>query len=116
MIVIIIVACERFEPTSHFISKLNIVVWVSVVLSRIVVDSDWRFDNMCSSHHQSQSEFYHISWLTNQVNNQSLAPSTDGRQHILTGKITTTQVSNKYVYFTFLQVKHTEWTSDVYTI
>ena len=40
MIVIIIVACERFEPMSHFISKLNIVVWVSVVLSRIVVDSD----------------------------------------------------------------------------
>ena len=116
MIVIIIVACERFEPSSHFISKLSVIFWVTVVLNRIVVDSDWHLDNMCSSHRQSQSEFYHVSWLTNQVNNQSLAPSTDGRQRTLTVKITTAQVSNKYFYFTFLQVKYTEWTSDVYTI
>ena len=116
MIVIIIVACERFEPRSHFISKLSMIVWVNVVLNRIVVDSDWHFDNMCSSYRQSQTEFYHISWLTNRVNNQSLAPSTDRRQHTLTVKTTTAQVSNKYVYFTFFQVKHTEWTRDVYTI
>ena len=28
----------------------------------VVVDSDWRFDNLCSSHLQSQSELYHVSW------------------------------------------------------
>ena len=36
---------------------------VSVVLNRtVVVDSDWRFDNLCGSHLQSQSELYHVSW------------------------------------------------------
>ena len=28
----------------------------------VVVDSDWRFDNLWGSHLQSQSELYHISW------------------------------------------------------
>ena len=41
-------------------------VWLSrvnVVLNRtVVVDSDWRFDNLCGSHLQSQSELYHVSW------------------------------------------------------
>ena len=33
--------CERFEPRSHFISKLSMIVRVNVVLNRtIVVDSD----------------------------------------------------------------------------
>ena len=36
---------------------------VNVVLNRtVVVDSDWRFDNLCGSHLQSQSELYHVSW------------------------------------------------------
>ena len=26
-----------------------------------VVDSDWRFDNLCGSHLQSQCELYHVS-------------------------------------------------------
>ena len=30
--------------------------WVSVVLNSTVADSDWRFDNLCGSHLQSQSE------------------------------------------------------------
>ena len=55
--------CERFEPRSHFKSRLSLLVQVNVVLNRtVVVDSDWRFDNLCSSHLQSQSELYHISW------------------------------------------------------
>ena len=41
-------------------------VWSSgrnVVLNRtVVVHSDWRFDNLCGSHLQSQSELYHVSW------------------------------------------------------
>ena len=46
--------CERFEPRSHFKSTLSLIVWVNVVLNRIVVvDSDWRFDNLCSSHLQN---------------------------------------------------------------
>ena len=33
------------------------------VLNRtVVVDSDWRFNNLCGSHLQSQSELYHVSW------------------------------------------------------
>ena len=34
------------------------IVWVSVVLNRTVVDSDWRFDNLCDSHLKSQSQLY----------------------------------------------------------
>ena len=30
--------------------------------SPIVVDSDWRFDNLYGSHLQSQNELYHVSW------------------------------------------------------
>ena len=55
--------CERFEPRSHFKSRLNLIVRVNVVLNRtVVVDSDWRFDNLCDSHLQSESELYHVSW------------------------------------------------------
>ena len=55
--------CERFEPRSHFKSRLSLIVLVNVVLNRtVVVESDWRFDNLCGSHLQSQSELYHISW------------------------------------------------------
>ena len=36
---------------------------MNVVLNRTgVVDSDWRFDNLCGSRLQSQSELYHVSW------------------------------------------------------
>ena len=28
----------------------------------VVVDSDWRFNNLWGSHLQSQSELYHVSW------------------------------------------------------
>ena len=43
--------------------RLSLIVRVNVVLNRtVVVDSDWRFDNLCGSHLQSQSELYHVSW------------------------------------------------------
>ena len=49
--------CERFEATSHFKSRLSLIVRVNVVLNRtVVVDSDRRLDNMCGSHLQSQRE------------------------------------------------------------
>ena len=41
--------CERFEPRSHFISKLSMIVQVNLVPNRTAVDSDWRFDNLYSS-------------------------------------------------------------------
>ena len=54
--------CERFEPRSHFKSRLSLIVRVNVVLNRtVVVDSDCRFDNLCDSHLQSQSELYQVS-------------------------------------------------------
>ena len=38
--------CERFEPRSHFKSRLSLIVRVNVVLNRTaVVDSDRRFYN-----------------------------------------------------------------------
>ena len=47
--------CERFVPRSHFKSWLSLMVRVNVVLNRtVVVDNDWRFDNLCGSHRQSQ--------------------------------------------------------------
>ena len=50
--------CERFEPKSHFISRLSMIVRVNVVLNRtVVVDSDWRFDNLCGSHDHLQSHW-----------------------------------------------------------
>ena len=43
--------------------RLSLIVQVNVVLNRTVfVDSVWRFDNLCGSHLQSQSELYHVSW------------------------------------------------------
>ena len=58
----ILLHCERFEPRSHF-KRLSLIVRVNVVLNRtVVVDSDWRFDNLCGNHLQSQSELCHVSW------------------------------------------------------
>ena len=55
--------CESFEPRGHFLSRLSMIVGVNVVLNRtVLVDSDWRFDNLSGSHLQSQSELYHASW------------------------------------------------------
>ena len=50
-----------FEPTSHFKSRLSLIVRVNLVLNRtVVVDSDQRFDNLCGSHLPSQSELCHV--------------------------------------------------------
>ena len=35
-----ILNCERSEPRSHFIRRWNMIVQLSVVLNRTVVDSD----------------------------------------------------------------------------
>ena len=54
--------CERFELRGDFKRRLSLIVWVNIVLNRtVVVDSDGRFDNLCGSHLQSQSELYHVS-------------------------------------------------------
>ena len=49
--------CDRFEPRSHFISWVSMIIWwtYTVVQYRTtVVDSDWHFNNPCGSHLQSQ--------------------------------------------------------------
>ena len=48
--------CKRFEPRSLFISSWSLIVQVSVILNRTVLDTDWGFDNLCNSHLESQSE------------------------------------------------------------
>ena len=53
------------ELNSLFLkSRLSLIVPVNVVLNRtVVVDSYWRFDNLCGSHLQShESDLYHVSW------------------------------------------------------
>ena len=54
---------SRVYDLRKSISSGNIIVRVSVqvVLKRTVVDNDWRFNNLCGSHLQSQSEFYRQS-------------------------------------------------------
>ena len=50
-------SCERFEPRSHFKSRLSLIVRVNVFpnMRTVVVD------NLCGSHLQSHSELYHVS-------------------------------------------------------
>ena len=53
----------KWNSQVYFKSRLSLIVRVKVVLNRtVVVDSDWRFDNLRGSHLQSQSELYHVSW------------------------------------------------------
>ena len=46
---------ESFHENAEFM-----IVRVRVALDRNVVESDWRFNYLCVSHLQSQSEFYHF--------------------------------------------------------
>ena len=46
----------------RYINSIIITI-INVVLNMsVVVDSEWRFDNLCGSDLQSQSELYHVSW------------------------------------------------------
>ena len=53
------------DSTTVFIRtwRLSMIVQanINVVLKRTDVDSDWRFNNLCRSHRQSQSELYHVN-------------------------------------------------------
>lgn len=46
------------ELRSHLVSRLNMIVRVSVLLIRTVVDSDWHFDNLRGSHYWTQNKLY----------------------------------------------------------
>ena len=51
------------KQTTRAVKRVWSSGYVNVVLNRtVVVDSDWRFDNLCGSHLQNQSELYHVSW------------------------------------------------------
>ena len=50
------------DNCKYILSKSSLIVWVHVGLYRTVVDSDWRFNNLCGSHLQSQNELFHVSW------------------------------------------------------
>ena len=52
---------HSYAPINVIKSRLSLIVRVNVVLNRTVVDSEWRFDNLCGSHFQSQSELYHVT-------------------------------------------------------
>ena len=61
--------CERFEPRSHFKSRLSLIVRVNVLLNRtVVVDSDRRFDKLCGSHLQSQTGAPNENIVQNHLN------------------------------------------------
>ena len=70
--------CERFEPRSHF-KRLSLIVRVNLVLNRtVVVDSDWRFDNLCGSHLQSHLQSFLLwRWVPHRLSKrQSLSTTT----------------------------------------
>ena len=48
--------------TATLAMQASMIVLVIVVLNNTVVDSDWRSDNLCDSHLQSQSELNHVTW------------------------------------------------------
>ena len=48
--------------TETLATQASMIVLVIVVLNKTVVDSDWRSDNLCGSHLQSQSELNHVTW------------------------------------------------------
>ena len=48
--------------TATLAMQASMIVLVIVVLNNTVVDSDWRSDNLCGSHLQSQSELNHVTW------------------------------------------------------
>ena len=51
-------------PRARFKSRLSLMVWVNVILTRtVVVNSDWRFDNRRSSHLQRRMTWYNSLWL-----------------------------------------------------
>ena len=54
----------QVQLNNYKINRLSFIVQViNIVLNRtVVVDSDWSFDNLYSSHLQSQNELYHVSW------------------------------------------------------
>ena len=56
--------------------RWSTIVLVNKLLNRTVVDSDWRFNNLCGGNLQSQSESYHISWWHSTLV-IDLIPSTD---------------------------------------
>ena len=45
-----------------FLTWSSINARVNVVLNRTVVNSFWRFNNLCGSHLQSQLELYRVTW------------------------------------------------------
>ena len=53
---------ERFEPRGRFLSRWSMIIWLNVVLNRTVVDSGWRFDDLCSNRLQGQRVLYHFWW------------------------------------------------------
>ena len=85
--VLITIGLEKLKIKWSIISKLSMIVWVNVVLNRtVVVDSDWHFNNLCSSHLQGQSEFsvsrqlmvlnsgYWPDWSLNVIGRLSVKP------------------------------------------
>ena len=67
LLILEIFSLDYSTCSQYCISKagtLSLIVRVNIVLNRtVVVDSDWRFNNLCPGHLQSQSELYHVSWL-----------------------------------------------------
>ena len=95
--------CERFEPMSHFKSKLSLIIRVNVVLNRTVfVDSDWHFDNLYGSHLQSQK---HRSLSTKTV----LFRTTFTRTITLYLLLSTLFIESCYSLFMTHTATSTEW-------
>ena len=52
------------QSSLYQLKRLSLIVRVNVVLNRtVVVDCDWRFDNLCGSHLQSQSDITSVDGI-----------------------------------------------------
>ena len=57
-----VILIKMNEGQFFVISRWNMIIRVSIILNRtVVVDSDCRFDNLCCSHLQRQSELYYVN-------------------------------------------------------
>ena len=58
----LIILLLSYISTRTVVQIVHLKSRLSLIVRAVVVDSDWRFDNLCGSYLQSQSELYHVSW------------------------------------------------------
>ena len=85
------------ELRNYVVSRLNMIIRVSVLLIRTVVDSDWNFDNLRGSHYWTQNKLHRYSASHSQhdlQNNSNKKPT-----HIFPRKEASASREPTYLYY-----------------